>query len=134
MTARLARDERGATLVEFSLMIGVLATLLLGIIQVGEALRARAEVSSALGQAVRVVYITPDISADALEAELARRLAGSRATDFEVAVETVDGVRALRVVVRFAYDIALPFLPLRSVPMRIETVTPAVMPRQEEAT
>jgi Flp pilus assembly protein TadG len=46
--ARFAADERGATAVEFSLVIGLIVVLLLGILQVGMALMQRNQISHAL--------------------------------------------------------------------------------------
>lgn len=125
---RVLRDRHGAAALEFGLILGAAALALLGIVQVGAALKQRAEVSYALSRAVRLVYLDPSLSraalADALEAELDGRVAA----EFDVTVETIAATRVLRVVVTFPYAVVLPFVELGSLTLRVETLTPSIAP------
>lgn len=124
----ILRDRRGAAALEFGLILGVATLLLLGIVQVGAALKQRAEVSYALSRAVRLVYVNPDVTGEALAAALAAELGGRAPTEFDVSVETVLATRVLRVVVAFPYEIALPFVEFGTLTLRVETLTPAIAP------
>jgi Flp pilus assembly pilin Flp len=122
--ARFAADERGATAVEFSLVIGLIVVLLLGILQVGMALMQRNQISHALSQTVREIHLRPELTRPQIEAHLRGLLAGDATLD--VCVEPIDGTSVARIVVLAPYEFRLPFVPIGTVQVRLETIAPRI--------
>jgi Flp pilus assembly pilin Flp len=122
--SRLAADERGATAVEFAFVFGPIILLLLGILQVGMALMERNQISHALSQTVREVHLRPEWTLPQIEAHLRGLLAGDARLD--VCVEPVDGTSVARIVVEAPYEFRLPFVPIGTVMLRLETIAPRI--------
>lgn len=122
--------EEGATAVEFAFVIGLFLTLLLGSFQVGRALMARSEMSHALSQAVRMVYLAPATGADAIEDALVSILSDYHDLALDVEVTEIAGTSFMRIAVQFPFDVEIPFLPPRRVDLRVETLAPMVSPLQ----
>jgi Flp pilus assembly pilin Flp len=121
---RLAADERGATAVEFALVFGPIILLLLGILQVGLALMERNQISHALSQTVRAVHLDPDMTRLQIEAHL-RGLLSADAT-LDVCVSPIEGTSVARIVVVTPFEFRLPFVPIGTVPVRLETIAPRI--------
>jgi Flp pilus assembly protein TadG len=128
--AGLARCTAGAAAIEFGLTVGMVIALLFGTFHLGRALMVRNEISSALTETMRLVYIQPGSDAAAIEARLVERLPGYDSLDLEVEVTELADTSFMRVSVAFPYRIAIPFVPAREVVLRAETFAPRLSPTQ----
>jgi Flp pilus assembly pilin Flp len=70
---RLARDERGVTLVEFAMIVPVLCVLLLGIFELGYRSYAQSVVQGALHEAARMATVG-GVTVDDIDARVRTRL------------------------------------------------------------
>jgi Flp pilus assembly protein TadG len=73
---RLLADRRGATMLEFALVVPVLLAMLLGIVMLGMVFLAQAGLRSAVEDAARYATIWPRPSQTAIEARIAARRFG----------------------------------------------------------
>jgi Flp pilus assembly protein TadG len=121
---RLATDERGATAVEFAFVFGPIILLLLGILQVGLALMERNQISHALSQTVRQVHLDPTMGRTDIEAAMRDLLTADAKLD--VCVEPIEGTSVARIVVDAPFEFRIPFVPIGTVMLRLETIAPRI--------
>lgn len=75
MCARLHRDCRGATAVEFALLLPVLLVLLMAVLELGRALWLRQDMQFAVEEAARFALVEDAATASAIVARAAARMA-----------------------------------------------------------
>ena len=74
---KLARDQRGAGVIEFAIALPVLISLIWGVFQIGLVMQANAGMQHALGEAARYATIWPTPSDSAIQARVASRKFGT---------------------------------------------------------
>ncbi|MCR5876280.1 pilus assembly protein [Phenylobacterium sp. J426] len=122
------RDDRGATVVEFALLLPVLAAFLVGVLQVGWALHCAASVRWALEDAGRRLLISPQTSdtETARHLQIAMASLGPRNNQVEILVSREPGavqtVAIVTAVYQHAFDI--PLLPRVTTPFRASITIP----------
>jgi hypothetical protein len=123
---RLARDEGGATAVEFAMIAPLLFTFILGILHLGIAYYEGATIQWSLERGLRTAMVYPGTTADDIQAAMQEELSliGSPDVDFSYEIDD-DGAVPLAVV-RADYDVPLkiPFLPDMSLHFSAENVAP----------
>jgi Flp pilus assembly protein TadG len=120
----LTRSERGASMVEFAIVIPLLLILLIGIIEFGRAYSAKISVTHAAREGVREYSLTRDASAgDAAARNAATALSPARMTVAPTgcADESDIGDQASMVVV-YRFDFSIPFVPLDGVDIQARGV------------
>lgn len=125
---RFAADERGASAVEFALLLPVLVAVVLGALQLAWGLHCAASVRWALDGAARDLLIRPSTS----EAEVSSRVReaflplGPRAEDVEIAVSRGAGGagQVARAVTTYHHRLDAPFLPAVTLPFKAEITVP----------
>ncbi len=107
--ARLWRDQKGATAVEFSICGAILIALSLGVIEIGRAFLVRNELAYAADRATRTVLMDPSAS-DSTIAAAARAAFQDDLSLLVVAVaeETVDGLPSRVITLSYPIDLLLP--------------------------
>ena len=101
--ARRARDERGAAVVDFVLVLVVVVPLLLGVLQVGLVLHVRNTLVAAASEGARyaaTVDRPPEAGAERTRAQIRGALADRFARRVTARDVVVDGVPGVRVDVR----------------------------------
>ncbi len=93
MSTRL-RDERGASAVEFALIVPLLLVLVIGIVEFGHAFQVQGTISAAAREGVRAMALRNDpVDARAVARDAAASL-NPAITDDQIEIEIVDGVGA----------------------------------------
>jgi Flp pilus assembly protein TadG len=107
MRRRLRRDDDGAALVEFALVLSLLVMLVFGIIEFGRAYNAQVTLTQATREGVRVLAITGDQSA----AAAATKNAATSLTSDAVTVSTGTCVPGYPTTVKASYPLTydIPF-------------------------
>lgn len=82
---RLARNEEGATVVEFAFAFPILVTFIWGIAQFGMILSADAGMQHALGEGARMATLWPKPADSAVKTRMEERLFGKHLGTFTVA-------------------------------------------------
>jgi Flp pilus assembly pilin Flp len=124
--ARLAREERGASAVEFAMVAPLLFTFILGIFALGMAYYEGATIQWSLERALRTAMIYPGTTAEDIEAAMAEELALIGSPDVDFSYEIEEGGAAPLAIVRADYEIPVrvPFLPDMSLRFSAENVAP----------
>jgi hypothetical protein len=110
--------------VEFAFVFGPIILVLLGILQVGMALMERNQISHALSKTVREVHLRPEMTQPDIEKHLRELLAGDAKLD--VCVEPIEGTSVARIVVDAPFEFRIPFVPIGTVMLRLETIAPRI--------
>lgn len=71
----LAQDRRGATAVEFALLLPVMLTLLMAVLETGRALWLRQDMQFAVEEAARFALVEPSATVTAISAKASSRVA-----------------------------------------------------------
>ena len=83
----LAADERGVSSLEFAVVIGLLAMIVLASLDFGRTLAARNEMSHALSRATRAVNLNPETTPDEVEDFLENALARYDGANLDVEID-----------------------------------------------
>lgn len=97
------RDERGAALVDFTLVSVVLLPIVLGIVQVALVLHVRATLAAAASEGARLAAAagsSPGEGVARTRSQIAEAVGGGYARDVEVHRVTIDGAPAIEITVR----------------------------------
>lgn len=123
-----SRDDRGATALEFALILPVLITFLIGVIQVGWAMHCAASVRWALEKDVRTVLLAPTTTADQLKQAMVADLNGLAKPQSLTVTLVADSSNSSSAIIKaksaFVYDLWIPFLPTRSLNFTATTFVP----------
>ena len=132
---RLCRDDRGSTVVEFALVSPVLIMLILAALQFGMVLRANAGLRDLAGWAGREAVVSYQLVSDGtigatqLKNNIVERAENMRynlrdgtlnVTVTNAADTTLLTVNRVRIQMTYNQPISLPFLPIASVPLRVD--------------
>jgi Flp pilus assembly protein TadG len=125
--ARLARDDSGASAVEFALLSPLLVLILVGMIQVGWALHCAASVRWALDASARSLLVDPDQTADELRSAMLARLSGLADTrTLAVTLQRNATDRTLVVSTHYEADLTLPLIPTDTLTFRNVVTVPTL--------
>lgn len=125
---RLLRHQRGATAVEFALVLPVFAIGCLGCIEFGRALQLRNNLSFAADFAARKVFIDSATANASLETEVRGSFVGGEPQFLQVTIgsETVDGVQFRTVTLAYPVRLLIPYLDQRALTLSVNRRTPVV--------
>jgi Flp pilus assembly protein TadG len=108
---RLLADRRGATMLEFALVVPVLLAMLLGIVMLGVVFLAQAGLRSAVEDAARYATIWPRPSQAAIEARIAARRFGMDPANIVAPTVTFDTNASPKfVTISMGYNITINYL------------------------
>lgn len=113
MSARFARDEGGASAVEFAIVAPIFLTLIYGLFQVGWALHCASSVRYALEESARSVMLDEHFSSGDVEAKMRQKLTDIADPQVEVAITTEDrtGMTLVHLNATYVHEMIIPFLP-----------------------
>ncbi len=104
---KFRRDERGATLIEFAFASPVLIAGMIGILQVGQALQIKAEMSHALGEGARFLKVKTTASDAEVRAEIEKSYTGidkTKADPVEIVHSTTGSVQVRTLTLTYKFD------------------------------
>jgi Flp pilus assembly protein TadG len=111
---RLARDSRGATIVEMAFALPVLIIMIWMVIQLGLVFRAMSGIQHALGEGARSATLWPQPTDQAIKDKITNAVYGIGPGEFEIAdpvAGTVSGSGYLDLNVTYTQETDLLFLP-----------------------
>ena len=126
----LARDTRGVVSIEFGLVIGLIIMIVVGTVELGQALAARNEMSHALGRVARVAQLDTATTAESIVALLEEYLEDFDDRELDVGITEISGTSFMEVSIAFPYTVSIPLLPETDVILRVATRAPMVSPTQ----
>jgi Flp pilus assembly protein TadG len=126
----LAHDEGGLAALEFALIAGALAMVILATLEFGRALAARNEMSYALGRVSREVNLDPTTTTETIVDQLESHLARYDTAALDVEITEVSGTSFMEISVRFPFRTVLPFVPGQELVLNVSTLAPMVSPTQ----
>src|SRR5688572_11571156 len=108
---RRARNDSGATAVEFAFIAPVFIVFVFAVIEIGRLMFMGASIQWAIDRAARTVVITEDATASDIQAEVDDYLepAGSPSVTISTAEELFDGVTVMRVSAHYDHQVYGPF-------------------------
>lgn len=123
---RFRQDRSGATAVEFALIAQVLLLMIYGIVEFGQALYLRNDLSYAASQTSRAILLNPSLTGAQIAQIATDAMVRADTAELEVTVstETLDGVRHRVVVVSLPYSLSLPLGELSSITLSATSRTP----------
>jgi Flp pilus assembly protein TadG len=126
----LRRDDRGIAALEFALIAGALAMVILATLEFGRALAARNEMGHALGRVSREVNLDPTTTTATIVSRLESYLADYDTAALDVEITEVSGTSFMEIAVSFPFETSLPFLPVHEIMLKVSTLAPMVSPTQ----
>jgi Flp pilus assembly protein TadG len=124
----LARDEDGATALEFAFILPVLVVMIFGVIQLGWALHCGSSVRYAVEQAGRSVMLNPAITQPELQAQVTSRLRGiadPNHVTVSLSFDTASGTRVAKIQAVYTHTLSVPLLPSWTLTFRPRSTVPA---------
>jgi Flp pilus assembly protein TadG len=123
-------DERGATALEFALVIPVAIVFLIGVFQIAWAMHVAATVRWALERDSRVLMMTPTTTADQLKTAMVTDMHGvANPQSLTVALATDSSNPASKIInatSTFSYPLWIPFVPTRTLNFTATTAVPTL--------
>jgi Flp pilus assembly protein TadG len=111
MSRRLLRDERGASAVEFALIVPLLIALVVGIVEFGHAFQVQGQLSAAAREGVRTMALQNDPAAARTAVRNATSTFAPAVTDSQITITpSVCPVAGGTTTVRLTVDYDMPFL------------------------
>lgn len=104
---RLARDQRGATLIEFAFACPIVVMLLIGAVQLGQMLHANAGMRHALGETARWIKVDePNATDAAIKSEIEKNYQGLKKAQAtaEVARSSNYGAKYVELTLTYRFD------------------------------
>ena len=123
------RDRRGATAIEFVVVVSALLMIVLATLQFGRVLAARNEMSYALSRAVRVVHLDATTTTEEIVDMLEEGL-GTVGGELDVSITEIAGTNFMEISVEFPFELSLPFRTSSVIDLRVATLAPMVSPTQ----
>ena len=111
---KLARDDKGSTVVEFAFAIPVLITLMIGILQFGIVLQTSGGLRHAVGEGLRYAKINPHATTAQVVAETRANLDGidpAGITAINFSRGTSNGAAYGRLTINYQAKPVIPFVP-----------------------
>lgn len=126
--AAFRKDEGGASAVEMALVFPLFIMIVLGVIEVGEAVRTWNEVHHALGRAVRLVNVNTSTTPDQITTAMRSYLTSVRADTLTVTATpvTLSGIEHVRISVGVPFEIVLPFSKISEMQINVERTAPVL--------
>jgi Flp pilus assembly protein TadG len=130
LLARLRRDARGSTAVEFAIISPVFFAALFGIAQFGWAFLCGQSVRNALQKEARMLISAPNTTADQIKAAVLADLTNIVSPTISVAVttETASGATVKRVSCTYSHKVLFPFAPSVTLDLSSSVVVPSAIP------
>jgi Flp pilus assembly protein TadG len=127
-SSRLVGDKRGATAVELALVFPLFIMIVLGIIEIGQALRLWNEVQHALGRAVRLVNVNASTTPSEITSAMRSYLTDVDADSLTVTATpvTISGITHIKISVGFPFEIILPFTDISTVTINVDRTAPVL--------
>jgi Flp pilus assembly protein TadG len=124
----LVRDEAGASAVELALVFPVFIMIVLGIVEIGQALRTWNEVHNALGRAVRLMNLDASTTPDQITTAMRGYLTDVDAATLTVTATpiTVSGIEHIRISVGIPFEIILPFADTSTMQINVDRTAPVL--------
>lgn len=124
---KLLGDRRGSTAIEFALILPIMATMMIGAMELGRYFLAYSSISSATEQLARYTMIQPNASSSELTTQFQGYLAGD-STDvvltFSTEVDAVTGLTFQVVDVALPHEAIIPFIDMGTMTIRSRVRTP----------
>jgi Flp pilus assembly protein TadG len=123
---RWAVDARGASALEFAILLPVFVAMIFGTMQVGLLFLQAGTVQQALEDTARELMVDETLSQAQLQASIDARLEElvSVPVDVTYTVIPIGDVSVMRITAAFSVELIIPFVPTVSVPMDVQTVVP----------
>ena len=125
---RLLRDRRGSTAIEFALIMPIMATLMIGAMEMGRYFLAFNTISSATEQLSRYAMIQPNATTAQLQVQMQQYLGGVDPLDvnlqFSNEVDPVTGLTFQIVDVSLPHEVLIPFIDMGPMTIRSRMRTP----------
>lgn len=110
-SARLRRCERGGVAVEFAIVGGIMISAMIGVIEFGQILQTRNELSQAADRGAREMLVCPGVSKPELETLVRNAFSGSEDDlVFTDADKIVQGLQFREISVSYPVTISMPGL------------------------
>ncbi len=125
---RLLRDRRGSTAVEFAMILPIMATMMIGAMEMGRYFLAFNSISSATEQLARYAMITPNVTTTQLTSQMQQYLSGVDPSDVSLAfsneADPVSGLTFQVVDVSLPHETIIPFIDMGATTIRSRMRTP----------
>ena len=124
---KLLRDRRGSTAIEFALILPIMATMMIGAMELGRYFLAFSSISSATEQLARYAMIQPNATSGELTNQFQGFLAGDStdvALTFSTEVDAVTGLTFQVVDVSLPHEAIIPFIDIGTMTIRSRLRTP----------
>ncbi len=116
-------------MLEFALVAPALIALIMGLFQYGWAMHCASNVSFALREASRAMYLNPAMNSDTVEAMIEDRLVGARPEAVTVEISTTQQspeVRLARIDATYVHTVLVPFMNGATLTFRSAAVVPVL--------
>jgi Flp pilus assembly protein TadG len=122
----LIRDLRGVSVVEFALVLPVFMMIILGIVEMGRALKTWNEVNHALTRAVRLVNLDSKTTPAEIATAMHSYLSDIKTSELSVVATptTITGTDYIKISVGFPFQVSLPFTDIASLNISVDTIAP----------
>ncbi len=120
------RDTKGVSAVEMALVFPVFLMIVLGIVEIGLALKTWNEVHHALGRAVRLINLDASTSASDITTAMRGYLTSIDGDSLSVVATpvTISGVNYLKISVGFPFQIVMPFTDISTLTINVDRTAP----------
>lgn len=124
---RLLKDRRGSTAIEFAMLMPLMATMMIGAMEMGRYFLAFNSVSSATEQLARYAMVQTNATTAQLTTQFGQYLVGDPADvtlDFTTEVDAVTGLSFQVVDVTMPHEAIIPFVDMGTMTIRSRMRTP----------
>jgi len=114
MIKQLFRDRSGAAVVEFAIAAPIVATMMVGILQMGQVMQANGAMRNALGDGIRYAKVHPDATETEVLDETRAGLAGvsqDGISELEFVRGTQNGAPFGKITMQYEIEPVIPFAP-----------------------
>lgn len=126
---RLLREQHAASTVDFAFALPVLATIMLGTMQLGQYFHVSGSLQHALGEGIRLAKVDPTATSTEIRAEVEDEMAAidtSNITGFAFVRGTSSGIDYGAVAIRYQLEPMIPLVPVSAI--TIQEVKVAYLP------
>jgi Flp pilus assembly protein TadG len=122
----LIRDLKGFSAVEFALVLPVFMMMILGILEMGRALKTWNEVNHALTRAVRLVNLDSKTTPAEIATAMHSYLGDINTSELSIVATptTITGTDYIKISVGFPFQISLPFTEIAALNINVDTIAP----------
>jgi Flp pilus assembly protein TadG len=123
---RFSQNDRGATAVEFAMILPAFVMLLFGIFEFSRLIFVSSSVQWATDRAARLAVLNPEVTVGVIESEIRENLKMANDPNIEVSLTTtsIGTVEIIHVTTHYEHYVSAPFVPSFTVAFDFETVIP----------